>query len=147
MIDREKVIKGLELCRYDPDPGMPLKSEVSCDICPYWDDTYGCRMNDMFDDAIALLKAQEPRVLTLGEARGSLKQPIWKETRSSHKDLYTGWVLVYDIQTGQGITGTRLGMAEPSGRVVWYRLEDYGAKWRCWTSRPTDEQREEVKWE
>ena len=60
MIDREKVIKGLELCRYDPDPEMPLKSEVSCDICPYWDDTYGCRMNDMFDDAIALLKAQEP---------------------------------------------------------------------------------------
>ena len=55
MIDLEKVIKGMELCRYDPDPGMPLKSEVSCDICPYWDDTYGCRMNDMFDDALSKL--------------------------------------------------------------------------------------------
>ena len=86
-------------------------------------------------------------VMTLEEVRGSLKQPIWKEVRSSHKDLYMGWVLAYDIQAGQGITGTRLGMADPSGRMAWYRLEDYGTKWRCWTSRPTDKQREAVKWE
>ena len=28
-----------------------------------------------------------------------------------------------------------------------YIPEDYGKTWRCWTSRPTDEQREAVKWE
>lgn len=92
------------------------------------------------------LTAQEPRVMTLEEVHGSLKQPIWKEVRSSHKDLYTGWVLAYDIQTGQGITGARLGMAEPSGRVVWYRLEDYGVKWRCWTSCPDEKRRAETPW-
>lgn len=27
----------------------------------------------------------------------------------------------------------------------WYDLDDYGTKWRCWTGRPTDEQREAVK--
>lgn len=103
--------------------------------------------NTAIDMAIAALEAQEPRVLTLEEVRGTLKQPIWKEVCSSHKYLYTGWVLAYDIQTGQGITGTRLGMAEPSGRIVWYRLEDYGTKWRCWTSRPTEEQRRDTPWE
>ena len=29
----------------------------------------------------------------------------------------------------------------------WYLIEDYGEIWRCWTSKPTDEQREKVKWE
>ena len=94
-----------------------------------------------------LLKAQEPRVMTLEEIGNALKMPLWKETKRAHKDLYTGWVLAYDIQKGEGITGTRLGMSEPSGRVVWYRLDDYGKTWRCWTSRPTDEQRKAVKWE
>lgn len=101
----------------------------------------------MMRDAIALLKAQEPRVMTLGEIGKALKMPLWKETKSANKYLYIGWVLAYDIQTGQGITGTRLGMAEPSGRIAWYRLEDYGTKWRCWTYRPSDEQREAAPWQ
>ena len=29
----------------------------------------------------------------------------------------------------------------------WYDLDDYGKTWRCWTSRPTDEQREAEPWE
>ena len=28
-----------------------------------------------------------------------------------------------------------------------YNTKEYGKTWRCWTSRPTDEQREAVKWE
>ena len=93
------------------------------------------------------LKAQEPSVMTWDEVRATLKAPVWKETKSRHNALYHGWVLAYDIQTGQGITGTRLGMAEPSGRVVWYKAEDYGKTWRCWTQRPTDEQRRAEPWE
>lgn len=27
-----------------------------------------------------------------------------------------------------------------------YKLIDYGKEWRCWTSRPTDKQREETPW-
>lgn len=101
------------------------------------------------DDFIELCKSSdEPRVMTRVEIRMmTLKTPIWKETKSAHKDLYTGWVLAYDIQTGEGITGTRLGMSEPSGRVVWYRLNDYRKTWRCWTARPTDEQMKAVKWD
>lgn len=28
-----------------------------------------------------------------------------------------------------------------------YSSENYGRTWRCWTSRPTDEQREATPWE
>ena len=141
MTDREKVIKGLECCLANGHNNCPYKSTdegidkvTSCT-------TY------LMKDALALLKAQEPRVMTLEEIGNALKMPIWKETKSANKDLYTGWVLAYDIQKGLGITGTRLGMSEPSGRVVWYKLDDYGKTWRCWTSRPTDEQMKEAKWD
>jgi hypothetical protein len=98
-------------------------------------------------EAAVLVKAQSPSVMTLDEIGNALKMPLWKETKSIHKDLYNGWVLEYDIQKGQGIMGTALSMTEPSGRVVWYRLGDYGKTWRCWTARPTDEQRKAVKWD
>lgn len=138
MTDREKVIKGLECCN------MPNNH----DDCPYNGAAhYNTCTHQLLTDALALLKAQQPRVMTLEEIGNALKMPIWKETKSAHKDLYNGWVLAYDIQTGLGITGTRLGMSEPSGRMVWYKLDDYGKTWRCWTARPTDEQREAAKWD
>ena len=57
MNDREKVIKGLECCLKD-----------DCDNCPYYDpevdhdcDYFGkCLRGNMYRDALALLKAQEP---------------------------------------------------------------------------------------
>lgn len=97
--------------------------------------------------AVELLEKQEPRVLTWDEVCASMKAPMWKETKSQHQHLYQGWVLTYDCQKGQGITGVRLGMAEPSGRVVWYKADDYGKTWRCWTSQPTDAQREAAPWQ
>ena len=92
------------------------------------------------------LRQYEPRVMAWDEVRAAMKAPIWKETKSMHNALYQGWVLAYDIQTGQGITGTRLGMAEPSGRVVWYKVEDYGKTWRCWSAPPTEAEREAAPW-
>ena len=53
---KEKVLQGLRLCRYDPDPGQKCKQLVSCDICPYWDDMYGCRFNDLLNDAINVIE-------------------------------------------------------------------------------------------
>ena len=143
MADMEKLLDGLR-CRATNFP------ERDCAHCHYgiqMGRRWGCDFMRMTGDAIALLKAQEPRVMAWDEVRAAMKAPIWKETKSMHKALYQGWVLAYDIQTGQGITGTRLGMAEPSGRVVWYKVENYGKTWRCWSAPPTDAQREAVKWE
>lgn len=144
MSDREKIIKGLECCHVQRNGVPPL-----CEDCPYMNPMEGTcdALDELLGDALTLLKAQEPRVMTLEELAGAQKTPVWRETKRAHKDLYNGWMLAYDIQRGQGITGMRQGMTEPNGRVGWYKLDDYGKTWRCWTARPTDEQREAVKWD
>lgn len=144
MADREKIIKGLECCRIQQNEVPPI-----CEACPYADEARGtCEdMSGLLNDAYEMLKAQEPRVMTLEDLAGAQKTPVWRETKRAHKDLYNGWVLAYDIQRGQGITWMRQGMAEPNGRVGWYKLDDYGKTWRCWTARPTLEQREAAKWD
>ena len=69
MPDREKVMLGLELC------SRPEGWTVGCLLdCPY-DHEEGCRRNLMMD-AIALLKAQEP------------KPPIIKENSYGWKFYY-----------------------------------------------------------
>lgn len=141
MTERNRVLDAFRNCITEP----------KCKDCPWAEcETIGKSTIEIPRDlALAVMRelvAQEPRVMTLGEIGNAMKMPLWKETKSAHKDLYTGWVLAYDIQSGLGITGTRLGMSEPSGRVVWYRLNDYGKTWRCWTARPTDEQREATPW-
>lgn len=85
-------------------------------------------------DALALLKAQDPRVVTLDDYEnnpnvdkdGNLA--VWRESRhfpgiAYHED---GWVV--------------LNRNRVEG---WFNSEAI----RFWTSRPTDEQREAVKWE
>lgn len=59
MIDRQKVIKALDLCKYDPDPGQTVKYLHSCVHCPYWNDGVVPECSVMYTDAIALLKEQE----------------------------------------------------------------------------------------
>ena len=49
MLDREKVVKGLEYC-----------STHDCSIlCPYW---FGCDTHSLAKEALALLKEQEERI-------------------------------------------------------------------------------------
>ena len=91
-----------------------------------------------------VIKGLEPRVMTRAELELAKLAPVWLDTHRNK--IYNGWALCYDIQTGMGITGTRAGITDPSGRVHWLKLDDYGRTWRCWTSRPTDKQREAEPW-
>ena len=52
MPDREKVIKGLEICK---------ERNYCCTECPYYDldAAMGCHSNELMADALALLKEQE----------------------------------------------------------------------------------------
>ena len=102
---------------------------------------------EMLKSAQELLKAPETQVLSVEAVRNLTRIPVWLDVKSTHKDLYRGWVLAYMVQKGMGITGERLGMADPSGRMHWYKLDDYGRTWRVWDSVLHDEQREAVKWE
>ena len=84
MIDREKVIKGLECCIITPD--------ICSDVCPYFGK---CDENDycdekLFKDALALLKAQAPRLMTLGELT-VWDGPFLIEVRPCDKTVWASW--------------------------------------------------------
>ena len=93
-------------------------------------------------DALALLKAQEPRVMTLGDLRdiGSvweLNTPpyLWMEINPSYRwtrGFWVAWREIYDMIDGLHPT---------------YDADNYGKMWRCWTSRPDEKRREETPWE
>ena len=79
----DNVIKALELCRYDTDPGQECKQLVACDICPYWsyeekDGYIGCHMTDMFNDALEALRARrdEPTKFEIKTAISNIDKPV-----------------------------------------------------------------------
>lgn len=86
----------------------------------------------------------EPRVMTVEEVTGGAGTPAYMEARSQRG--YRGWVLIYDVQEGMGITGVRIGVTKPGHITIWPAVELYGVKWRCWTGEPTEEQREAEPW-
>ena len=132
MIEREKVIKGLEC-------SIGIRGRKNCDDCPYDNDfnCIGCEI--VLRDAIALLKEQEPRVLTHEEADAIAHQTeetaIYLE-RKSHKSLYAAIA---------GDTQGRVPNISWLGKERNYQ-DEYGISWRCWSARPTDEQREATPW-
>jgi len=120
MVDREKVIKGLEEIR-------------DCESIVYE------HRVDALDNAIALLKAQEPRVMTLEEVKAAAGQDVWLELSGNIAEdvLFTATI------EGCGTNGlcTRYESLNYSA----YGIRPYG--WRCWTSRPDDKRRAETPWE
>ena len=128
MTDREKVIKGLECCA---ECGK-CKSE-----CPYDgknNSMYGCTTR-LAKDALELLKAQEPRLITEEDFEDKTRVddacglPVWVEYRRDDEwgeyweDTSDEWGIIYK---------------------QFYRTEK---SMRYWTSRPTDEQRENTPWD
>jgi hypothetical protein len=125
MIDIEKVIKGLECCiKHDPDDKM------RCGECPY----EGACLNRLKADALALLKAHEPRVMTLEEFQASENNPKWIETKDGKHNRWTlgnaGYEKFYD-----------------NCMIGYLSIKEYGKRWRCWSAKPTDAQREAAPWE
>ena len=127
MEKREKVIKGLECCiLHDPD------DKPRCESCPY----DGACVNRLKRDALKLLKAQEPRVMTLEEVKTA--EVVFME----FQDVIT--TRIVDTWFGNGDGDIRLAGMDGTR----YMGKDaYNDSWRCWTSRPTDEQRKAVKWD
>lgn len=139
MTDQErqkKVIKGLECCM----SGQPDGLGCSRVPCPY--NQFGDCEGILHRDALALLKAQEPMVMTLEEVRCANEEPMWFESKGTFRGQKGFWVLSKGVSPSYvirliptiGKDDTQLSLAA------------YGKVWRCWTSRPTDEQREAAKW-
>lgn len=144
MIDREKVIRGLECCSFS----WNIVEPPNCKNCPYADAEFGtCQIPNatLIDDALALLKEPAPRVLTIEEVKAyPTDKALWFE----------GWMIVPvlpDCRVEQQ-NENKLGVEVVDTLYdfpLWfdnYNL-DYKFGWRCWTSKPTDEQREATPWE
>ena len=125
-MDRDDVIKRLErACQL-------VWNGEHCDIMDADD---ALTVSYAITDAIAMLKAQDPRVMKIGEVLSWMnsdrvtREPIVIEIRSG----VCAWIIDDEVRELPG-------EADLSSDL-------YGKTWRCWTSRPTDEQREAVKWE
>ena len=93
---------------------------------------------DAMRDALELLKAHEPRVMTLEEVKQAKGRDVWLELSGN---------IAEDVLTAATIEGCGTGgicTRYESLKYTQYCVKPYG--WRCWTSRPTEEQREAVKW-
>ena len=128
MTDAEQecsIIEGLEYCK------NKRRYDKSCAKCPYAG--LGCAI----DAAIVKLKAQEQRVMTLEEVQVSIN-PVWLEG-----GIAGGTWAMMPITREYSIEFVANGVYTiyPA-----FAISEYGKTWRCWTSRPTDAQREATSW-
>lgn len=136
MADFEKVIKGLQTC-----------VDGECKECPY-----GGTCSDAEDfvalarDALEILKAQQPRVLTLEELWQMEHKLVYLQRKNSRSHIAEHVILLKAKRCYVPCLGeSYIFMREHKVRDTYWAC-DYNVTWRCWTSHPTDEQRKEVKW-
>ena len=145
MTDKEKVIKGLECC-LDVQSGWKDARYV-CPTCTYTDNGIPCEtLAPLMEDALALLKAQEPRVMTLYEvakmAADFQDSMLWFEPKEVDDDM---WFMAYAQPVESGETDIHIyefGNDQPIEAKKYL----YGKTWRCWTSRPDEKRRAETPW-
>ena len=137
MADREKVIDGIERC-------MLVTGEVRCKDCPYFN---VCCEEDMEEvpktmllAALTLLKAQGPRVMTYDEM---MKAEIcFLEVKGIEEiDPFIRYEVDDKSYWSSPYTNNKDNPFE-----LLAEQEEYLIKARCWTSRPTDEQRAATPW-
>ena len=137
MVDREKVVANVtgivsdmqeEVDEWKDYSDSELSHGLTCD-CDWWYKTL-----QTLKDALALLKAQEPRVMKIGDVRNWVnsdrvtREPIVIEIRSG----VCAWIIDDEVRELPGEANLSSDL--------------YGKTWRCWTSRPTDEVREATPW-
>ena len=128
MTEQEKWAKVIAELERVADEANPWKESppLRCDI------SY-----PLLIDAITLLKAQELRVMTATEAY-----------TADYVYIEFDGVITPAIRTTNERDGHRESyFATQQLGGDWMRWGDYGITWRCWTSRPTDEQREATPWQ
>lgn len=99
---------------------------------------------DTVRDALALLRAQEPRVMALEEVQVLCNNDVvWLEDKGNPK-VIPGIVKSRHLWPHSVMMVTNFIRSD--GRTVTAGDEDYGVRWRAWTSCPADEQREVKPW-
>ena len=133
MMDSKNIIERLKCCiAHHPE------DYSRCDECPHVKDA----CYHLKDEALALIKASEPRVMSLVDAQGT--DYVWYESRQ------TGCVFPASVcmssETWHGELTTDVQQIGYGG----YKFvldKEYNRAWRCWNHRPTDEQRQAIPWD
>ena len=112
---REEIIKGLEVI-LEETADMFYRSTIQY--------------------ALALLKAQEPRLLRLDEIK--VLGMMWLESRN-------GFVQPVICQNYEYAVDRSVEFIMIHGTIC-NSINTFGKLWRVWTSKPTDEQRKETAW-
>lgn len=130
MADLTEIINGLEDLIKDRESFIPQNPKDRDEFSqPFEYDAAILR------EAIDKLKAQQPRIMTLEEVESWLntpqleKEPIFVEFASERNFAPSGWRIDF------------FGFNTKFGN-----RDIYGRFFRCWNSRPSEEQRKAVKW-
>lgn len=92
------------------------------------------------NEAVKALKAQEPRVMTLEEVSAvNGGDVIWIEDRCLDQ-------MVVGIKFQSPSKNCYYIMLIGATRPQPFSKELYNVNWRCWTSRPDDERRQNTPW-
>jgi hypothetical protein len=136
MIDRDKVIRGLISCK-----------NHWCAECPYaMPGMKCCGRDQLYDDALALLREQEPRVLTLDEVRKNREWVVWIEcdySKTQNIGQYRGHVNWHNKHLSDWERFLTIG----SGEYLFRESDKYGKTWRCWNACPSEQQMRDTPWE
>ena len=106
----------------------------------------------IIEDALALLKEREPRVMTWDEVKKKINsgEYVFTECEKERQRMRYGYSkLAIDNGDECKIAFLSTGDREYNPHAVWWWVSyrNYNKTWRCWTSCPTAKQRETVKWE
>lgn len=142
MLDQESIIRAVETCfvnwidRYTHT--VPLSdSDLE-------------KVRQMKEDALALLKEQKPRVITREELKQFEDSPCWFESHDTYMGKEGFWIIPYMFTCYQTMYYVfPLLSADERGNIHYSELglSAYNKAWRCWSAKPTDEQRKAVKWD
>ena len=101
-------------------------------------------------EIMSMLKEQEPKVLTREELKQFDERPCWFESHGTYMGQKGFWIIPYMFTCYETMYYVYPLMQINDRRDCHYSelgLSAYNKAWRCWTSRPTDEQRKAVTWD
>lgn len=139
----EKVCKGLE---------VHIKPNFSCVECPYHNNVL-CG-DQLYSDALALIRQQQARIAELEAAQTARVMTLEEAIEAVSKKGGFVWI----EQKSHPLCDAHVSPSNSIFDCPSRKFKDYGKRfipkknsfrfmWRCWTSWPTDEQREDTKWD
>ena len=116
---------------------------TGCNLCDLVQDD--AELQSMYVNVIALLEEDSPQVVAVEKLRECVT--YWVEDENGHVVPET----IMDISGKNVMTIPVVHLTNGYAPIITKTTDGYNSKrftgWRCWTSRPSDEQMKAVKWE